>query len=278
MERLADLHIHTTASDGALAPTRIVQAAAEAGLAAIAITDHDTTEGIDEALAAGDEAGVVVVPGIEISTIYGHNTEVHMLGYFVDHHNPAFLAQLEILRNARTERGRRMVERLNAAGIPLTFDRVLEIAKGGAVGRPHVAKALCEIGAVSSMDSAFGRYLSEGTPGYVARHKVTPTEAVCMILEAGGVPCCAHVAKLNREQLLIELMREGMRGIEVRHPDHGPTGTRYYERFAAKHGLIATGGSDAHCHEGGRAVGVGGVTVSYDVVELLRQATGRESQ
>lgn len=200
-----------------------------------------------------------------------------MLGYFVDHHDPAFLAELHILRDARTQRGRRIVERLNEAGVAVTFERVLEIARGGAVGRPHVAKAICEIGAASCLDAAFGRFLVEGMPGYVARHKISPTEAVSMILRAGGTPCCAHVAKLNRDEVLIELIREGMRGIEVRHPDHGPTGTRYYERFAAKHGLIATGGSDAHCHEGGKSPGVGGVTVPYERVELLRQAAGKNT-
>lgn len=276
MERLADLHTHTTASDGARTPTEVVKLAADAGLTAVAITDHDTVDGIDEALAAGDETGVIVIPGIELSAVYGRNVEVHMLGYFVDHHNQAFLAHLQILRDARTLRGKRIVERLNEAGVPVSFERVLEIAQGGAVGRPHVAKAICEIGAASCIDAAFGRFLIEGTPGYVARHKISPSEAVCMIVEAGGVPCCAHVAKLNREELLIELMREGMRGIEVRHPDHGSTGIRYYERFAAKHGLIATGGSDAHCHEGGKSPGIGGVTVPYERVELLKQAAAQD--
>lgn len=278
MERLADLHIHTTASDGALPPAEVVRLAAEAGLAAIAITDHDTVAGIDEALTAAAEVGITVVPGIEISATYGHNVEVHMLGYFIDCRNPALLAQLQTLRDARTERGRRIVERLNEAGVPVRFERVLEIAQGGAVGRPHVAKALCEMGVVSSLDSAFGRYLVEGTPGFVARHKISPTDAVNLILEAGGVACCAHVAKLKHDELLVELMREGMRGIEVRHPDHGPTGTRYYERFAAKHGLIATGGSDAHCHAGGTSPGIGGVRVSYEVVERLREAAGHTSE
>lgn len=277
MERLADLHIHTTASDGALSPSLIVRAAADAGLAAIAITDHDTVDGIDEALAAGREMGVEIVPGVEISAVYGHNVEVHMLGYYIDQHQPAFVSKLRFLCEARTERGLRIVEKLNAAGVPISFERVMEIAGDGAVGRPHVAKALCEMGVASCLDAAFGKYLVEGTPGFVARHKVSPSEAVAMIVEAGGVPCCAHVAKLNREELLIELMREGMRAIEVDHPDHGPAGAKYYRKFAMKHGLIPTGGSDAHCHVGGRSPGVGGVTAPYEVVELIRQAAGMEA-
>lgn len=278
MKHLADLHIHTTASDGALTPTQIVRAAADAGLGAIGITDHDTVDGLDEAVAAGEEAGMVVVPGIEISATYGDNVEVHMLGYYLDHRHPALVGQLEVLRTGRTERGRRMVERLNEAGVPITFERVLEIAQGGAIGRPHVARAIMEVGAASSLDSAFGRYLQRGSPGYVPRYKISPSEAVRMIMAAGGVACCAHVAKLNRDELLIELMSQGMRGIEVRHPDHGSTGTKYYEKFAAKHGLIATGGSDSHCIEGGKRTEIGCVTVSVDVVEDLKRAAARESQ
>lgn len=277
MERLADLHIHTTASDGALSPTQIVRNAADAGLAAIAITDHDNVDGIDEALAAGREMGVEIIPGVEISAIHGNNVEVHMLGYYMDHHQDAFVSRLRFLCEARTLRGRQIVEQLNRAGVPISFDRVMEIAGEGAVGRPHIAKALCELGVASGLDSAFGKYLVEGTPGYVPRYKISPSDAVSLIIAAGGVPCGAHVAKLNREDLLIELKNEGMRAIEVKHPDHGPAGVKYYQKFAAKHDLIATGGSDAHCHVGGKSPGVGGVTVSYEVVELIKRAAGIQS-
>jgi len=273
MERLADLHIHTTASDGAMTPTQIVRMAADAGLAAIGITDHDTVDGVDEAVAAGQDLGVIVVPGVEISAIYGHNIEVHMLGYFFDHNAPALRSQLDTLRNARTIRGKKMVERLNEAGVAISFERVTEIAQGGAIGRPHVARALLEMGVVSTIDAAFGKYLQEGGPGYVPRYKISPSDAVTLIVQAGGVACCAHVAKLNRDELLIDLMRQGMRAIEVRHPDHGSAGTRYYERFAAKHDLIPTGGSDAHCIQGGKTTTVGGVTVSYGIVERLKAAS-----
>lgn len=276
MKDLADLHTHSTASDGARTPTQMVQMAADTGLGAIGITDHDTIDGLDEALKAGEKAGVLVVPGMEISAIYGRNTEVHMLGYFFDHHDPALLEQLHILRNGRTDRGKRMVEQLNKAGVQITFERVLELAQGGAIGRPHVARAICEIGAASSLDSAFGRWLTEGTAGYVARHKISPSEAVRMILAAGGVACCAHVAKLNCDELLLDLIKDGMRAIEVRHPDHGPAGTKYYEKFAAKHDLIATGGSDAHCIEGGKRTEIGCVTVPIEVVDRLRAAAGQE--
>lgn len=267
---MADLHTHSNASDGALTPTALVRAAAEFGLAAVAITDHDTMEGVEEALAAGSEIGIEVIPGIEISTLGPGNVEVHMLGYYLDHRYQALSELLKLLRESRLDRGRKMVEALNNVGVMVSLDRLMEIAQGGAVGRPHVAKAIIEIGAAASMDSAFGRYLVEGAPAFVDRYKVEPADAVRLIREAGGVASCAHVAKLNRDDLLLELAREGMEAIEVYHPDHPSAGVRYYQRFAAKNGLIATGGSDAHCFIGGKTTTVGCVTVSYSAVQELK--------
>lgn len=272
MDRKADLHLHTSASDGTIPPEQVVAAAVKAGLAAVAITDHDTVGGIDEALDAGERLGVEVIPGIELSALYQDRTEVHVLGYFLDHHNESLCVALRTLENARHERGRLMVERLNEAGVPITFERVLEIAQGGAIGRPHVAKAICEVNAASSIDAAFGKFLLEGGPGYVERYKITPQEAVRMILDAGGVPGVAHVAKLNRDELLVDLMKHGLRAIEVSHPDHTSAGSRFYKKFAARHDLIATGGSDAHFHENGRYAWVGDVSVDYEIVERLQQA------
>ncbi len=270
----ADLHIHTTASDGAFTPSQVVRAAAEVGLAAIAITDHDTAAGIDEALAAGEEFGVEVVPGIEISAIHEAGVEAHILGYFINHHDPGFLQWLSVLTDARFERGRRIVERLNEVGVDLDFQRVARIAGGGAVGRPHVAKALIEIGVASSMDCAFGKYLVEGRPGYVPRYKVTPQEAIRMIIGAGGVACCAHVAKLKRDELVVQLIETGLVAVEASHPDHGPTSTKFYKRFAERRGLIATGGSDAHSITPENHGGIGLVTVPYSVVQDLKNKVG----
>ncbi len=268
----ADLHVHTNASDGALPPAEVVKTAAEAGLAAVGITDHDTVAGLDEALEAGERLGIVVVPGVEISTIYGKNAEAHILGYFMDHHDSVFAEKLRVLKDARWERGRMMVERLQAVGVPIDFDRVQELADGGAVGRPHVARALCEVGAASSLDAAFGRYLVEGAPGYVERMKVTPQEAVRMILDAGGVPCCAHAGKLKDDALLVDLMDCGLKGIEAYHPDHSSAACRSYAKFGLKNRLIVTGGSDAHCISPEHHGGIGSVTVDASVVEQLRQA------
>lgn len=224
---------------------------------------------------AGETLGVEVVPGVEISTITPENVEVHILGYFFDHRDPTVLGRLEVLRNARWDRARAMVEQLNAVGVKITMDRVTELAGAGAVGRPHVARAICEAGAASSMDSAFGRYLVEGCPGFVPRYKVSPAEAVKMIRDAGGAACCGHVAKLKRDELVLGLVKEGLVAVEVYHPDHGPASRRFYKRFAQKHGLISTGGSDAHGFPGPKPGAVGCVTVGYEAVEQLRQAAGR---
>ena len=276
MDRRADLHVHTTASDGALTPTEAVEAASKIGLAAVGITDHDTVDGIPEALEAGSRFGIEVVPAIEISAV--HDTiEAHILGYFIDHLHPGLVEQMRILKKARWERGRMMVEKLNAIGVPVDFERVAELSRGGAVGRPHVARAICEAGAASSMDAAFGRFLQVGGPAYVPRHKISPHDAVRIILEAGGVPCCGHVAKLKRDDLVVALIKHGLAAVEVAHPDHGPATTRFYRKFAERNGLVATGGSDAHCFPGSVAGGIGSITVDYDVVQALRERAGEST-
>jgi predicted metal-dependent phosphoesterase TrpH len=273
MDKLADLHTHSTASDGCLTPTEVVEAAVNAHLAAVAITDHDTVNGIDEAFAAGRRLNIEVVPGVEISTIYQDRVEVHILGFFIDHNNSSLTRQLGILKNARHSRAIQMVDKLNAAGITVDFERVQELAGDGAIGRPHVARAIVEIGAASSMDSAFGKFLQEGGPGYVPRYKITPFEAMDIISEAGGVSCCAHVAKLKREELLVEMIDRGLRAIEVYHPDHSRAGRKFYKRFAQIRELIATGGSDAHGFAHNTRPGVGDVAVDYNVVLQLKEAS-----
>ncbi|MCX8053117.1 MAG: PHP domain-containing protein [Armatimonadetes bacterium] len=277
MDCRADLHVHTTASDGALKPTQVVEAAAQMGLAAVGIADHDTVDGVAEALAAGDRLGIEVVPAIEISAVH-NETEVHILGYFIDHEHPELLEQMRILKEGREERGRLMVEKLNAIGVKVDFERVREIAQGGAVGRPHVARAICEIGAASSIDAAFGRFLQVGAPAYVPRIKVSPVQAVELVTKVGGVACCAHVGKLKRDDLVLELTKHGLAAIEVYHPDHSKAISRFYLRFAERLGLIATGGSDAHCIPGKLSIGIGGVTVDYSIVSRLKsQAHGRSA-
>ncbi|MER3460489.1 MAG: hypothetical protein C4303_04910, partial [candidate division GAL15 bacterium] len=186
----ADLHTHTTASDGTLSPRELVREACAAGLKVLALTDHDTTEGIREAQGEAARLGIELIPGVELST-HVPGSEVHILGYFVDWHEQQLAGLLRRLRKGRVNRAREMVRRLNQLGVPLTFEDVARHADG-AVGRPHVARALVAGGYVASFEEAFTRYLARGRPAYVERERFTPEEAVQVILQAGGVPVFAH--------------------------------------------------------------------------------------
>lgn len=273
VEPIADLHVHSSASDGAFTPSQVIRAAHDFGLSAVAIADHDTIAGLDDALREGKSLGIEVVPAVEISAIHDDKTEVHVLGYFFDHNDSKLIASLRVLTDARWERGIRMVEKLNDVGVKITVDRVKELANGGSVGRPHVARAIWESGAAGSIDSAFGKFLQENGPGYVPRYKVTPIEAMEMIVSAGGVACCAHPAKLKNEAVLIEMVNNGLKAIEVFHPDHTSATRRYFKRFAQKRNLIVTGGSDAHGYPNTSHPGIGEVTVPYESVIALKQAS-----
>lgn len=267
----ADLHIHSTASDGTLTPTQVVEEAARVRLAAVALADHDTVAGIEEATAAGEKLGVQVVPAVELTSDLGP-MEVHILGYFIDWRSEKFNSELARLRNGRLNRARKMVDKLRALGVPVTLDRVLEIAGSGSVGRPHVAQALVEAGVVESINSAFGRYLVRGAPAYVERLKLTPYDAISIVTDAGGVAGLAHPSKMGRDQMIMDLVKVGLRAIEVYHSDQSPDVVRHYQSIARRFGLIATGGSDAHGFNPDGAGIIGGVTVDMNVVDKLRAA------
>ncbi len=192
-----DLHIHTTASDGALTPTQIVTRAARLALKVVAISDHDSTDGVAEALAAGQRHGLEVIPGVEINTDVPGG-EVHVLGYFVDYADATLQAALARLRDGRIGRAQRMAEKLTALGAAVDFHRILQIAGEAAVGRPHVAQALVEAGHVATISEAFDRFIGRHSPAYADRMKFTPAEACTLIRQAAGVPVLAHPVRLDR--------------------------------------------------------------------------------
>jgi 3',5'-nucleoside bisphosphate phosphatase len=268
----ADLHIHTTASDGVLSPTRTVEEAKRVGLAALAITDHDTIEGLEEGITAGKANGIEVVPAIELSTSMGP-IEIHILGYFLDWHCVKLRQTLTGLQEARLERGKKMVEKLQALGVPVTLDRVLEIAGSGSIGRPHIAVAICETGMAMTIHAAFGRYLVRGAPAFVERYKISPFEAVSLIADAGGVACLAHPNKSKRDDLIPDLVKSGLRALEVYHSDHTAEVSRRYQALARRYGLIVTGGSDAHGFDPKCNKTIGSVRVPMDAVIALREAS-----
>ncbi len=245
-----DLHTHSNRSDGTFEPIEVVRLASDRGLDVIALTDHDTTDGLDDAIAAGAELGVEVVPGIELSAEH-ERTSVHVLCYWMDPLHPDLQAELRRLRDERFRRGELMVEKLRALGVPIEFEHVRRIANGATIVRPHLAQAMVEIGAVPNEQEAFDRYLGDGRPGHVPKHALDPVDAVTLIRAAGGVCVLAHPGmwgdQLSVPPELIERMASaGMRGLEVDHPDHPPEQREHYRSMAADLGLVATGGSDCH--------------------------------
>lgn len=278
-----DLHCHTVVSDGTLAPTALVELAAQSGLAAVAITDHDHVGALDEARAAGERLDVEVVPGIELSVTHAIG-DVHVLGYLFDPREPRLVAALERFREARASRGVRIVERLQELGVDVTVEDVARQlgAATRAVGRPHVARALVEKRIVGSIQEAFERWLGEGRPAYVEKAKIDARAALALIHGAGGVAALAHpglLAEKGRVALVRELAALGLDGIEVEYPRHSREDRRAFAALADELGLVRTGGSDFHGeNKPDVALGTGvnrNVRVPYATLDALR--TRRES-
>jgi hypothetical protein len=245
-----DLHTHTNRSDGTFEPAELVRLAAERGLDAVGVTDHDTTDGLPEAAAAGTEHGVEVVPGVEFSAEH-LGSSVHVLCYWMDPSHEGFQAELSRLRNDRFRRGELMVEKLQALGFDMSFERVREIAKGGNIVRPHVAQAMVEAGIVASEEEAFEKWIADGRPAHVPKHALDPVDAVTLIRQAGGLCVLAHPGMWGDQtsvpdELIEAMAGAGMAGLEVEHTDHSPEQRDRYRALAAGLDLVATGGSDCH--------------------------------
>ena len=264
----ADLHLHTTASDGRLSPKEIVLKAAQVGLDVIAITDHDSVGGIQSALeAAKSFPRLLVIPGIEINT-YMPRSEVHILGYFIDYLDPEFNRALEELRNSRYERGRKMVAKLAGLGIEIDWERVLTLASGGTIGRPHIAQAMLERGYIASLPEAFTKYIGNGGIAYVKRKKVTPSEAVELIIKANGLPFIAHPADIeNLDSFIYQLKQAGIAGLEVYYPKYSQNKIAHLEALATKYGIITSGGSDYHGLDNTIGSNMGSVDLPQDSIE-----------
>lgn len=272
-----DLHCHTNASDGFLSPAELIALAADQQVQTLAITDHDTVEGLAEGLSAGNAAGVEVVPGIEISSNLG-GAEIHLLGYFIDPHSSQLAAHLRWCQATRLERVERICARLTSAGLPLTIDDVLQFAGSGSVGRPHVAQAMIARGYVDSIGSAFARYLGRGKPGFVQRENVTPTTAVGIIRNAGGAAVLAHpYATPAALEMLPALIAAGLAGMEAWYGEYEPSSRERLAAIANQNNLIATGGSDFHGVNFKEGRNLGSVTVAHEVVDRLRAAASSNS-
>lgn len=245
---MLDLHIHTTASDGSLTPTQVVQLARKKGFSLIAVTDHDTMGGVAEALEAGKKYNVDVVPGVEISS--GVTLEVHMLGYGMSPDHPVMKAMMEDMRAARVERMELIIENLQKMGVPITVEEVEAVA-GGAIGRPHIAQVLIAHGLVPDVRTAFREYIGVGAKAYVERRKMTSEQVIANIRDAGGVPVLAHggllrISEVELNQWIDSMAKKGLMGLECYHNAHTPQMERLLRAAAERNGLLVTGGSDFH--------------------------------
>jgi 3',5'-nucleoside bisphosphate phosphatase len=245
-----DLHSHSNRSDGTLTPAEEMRLAAEKDLAGVALTDHDTFEGLEEAAAQADELGLDFVPGIEFSAEYAA-ASLHILGYWVDPADPAIDAELLRLTATRFRRGEMIVEKLRELGFDISLERVLELAGGGAIARPHIAEAMVEAGIVADEKEAFDRYISDDGLAYVPKHALHPMEALRLIGEAGGVCVLAHPGMWRGndtvpDELVEQMAANGMVGLEVRHPDHDEPMRAKYAAIADRLHLVPTASSDCH--------------------------------
>jgi predicted metal-dependent phosphoesterase TrpH len=266
---LIDLHLHTTASDGTLAPAALVARAVAAGITILSVTDHDTVAGIAAAGAAAVAHGVTLVPGIEITAVENAR-DVHVLGYFIDSHADALARFLARQRRDRLERVARIGERLRAIGWPVDVEPLLRAAAGGrSIGRPQVADALIRAGHARDRDDAFARLLGEGGPAFVPRAGESPEFVVGVIRGAGGIASLAHPALLAQDDLIPRLAAAGLAAIEVCHRDHDATAERHYRDLASRLGLAVSGGSDYHGDEFPGAVALGAVTLPRADYEQL---------
>ncbi len=270
MAKRVDLHLHTTYSDGRLTPEELIQIAAEQGIGVIAITDHDTVNGIEPALLATEcFPYITVIPGVEINTDV-HQGEVHILGYFIDYKNQSLLNTLDSLRNSRKARAQKMLDKLSKLGIYIEWERILELADGGSVGRPHIAQALFEGQHVSTLQDAFERYIGRNGPAYAERDRLTPKEAVELIIKANGLPVIAHPASIkDLDQMIIDLKQSGLVGIEVYYDNYDKDTIERLSRLATKYDLIATGGSDFHGFEDDHETPLGEASVPFECVQHL---------
>ncbi len=248
---MIDLHVHSHKSDGTCSPAGLVSLALEKGLTAFALTDHDTADGLDEAIRAAKGQPVTVIPGIEFSTCYQQH-DIHVLGLAIDYKAPVFLSALAGFVASREQRNQRMCQKIQAyAHIDITYDKLKETFPGSVITRAHYARYLLEQGCVSDMPEAFRRYLGEQAPCFVPREKVTPIQAVRLIRDAGGVPVLAHpplygMSETELDHLTAALAREGLAGIEALYSTYTPGEEMHMKSLARQYGLLITGGSDFH--------------------------------
>jgi predicted metal-dependent phosphoesterase TrpH len=265
----ADLHLHTCFSDGNFTPEELAGHGKRLGLAAMALTDHDTVEGCARMRAACEKLGIEFIAGTEL-TAEQEGVELHLLGYCVDVQNEKFLSEAARFQTVRQNRILEMVAKLNEMNVPLRAEAVFAIANCRSPGRPHVARALVQAGLCGSLDEAFERFLKVGRPGWVPKCKISAGEGIRLIQQAGGVAVMAHPGLNKSDDLIPKMVEHGLDGIECFHTKHSPAASRHYLKLAGEYHLLVTGGSDCHGTNKGRPL-VGTVKLPYAYVEKLKQ-------
>jgi predicted metal-dependent phosphoesterase TrpH len=270
LSAMADMHMHTIYSDGALSPFELIKRISNVGLGTISITDHDSVGAIDEAIALGNDLGVEVIPGVELSSNIGEK-DIHILGYFVDYKDPQLLEYLSLFRGERLKRAEKIVAKLNHLQIPLKLETVLDRAGSGSVGRPHIAQALVTEGFIESYEQAFYKYIGVGCPAYEKKIHFSPEDAIALLASVGGLSFLAHPGKYTSDADIQRLIKHGLDGIEVIYPSHTPDRIRHYRMIAAEYFLLESGGSDFH---GGMREDdhlIGAFTVPLEAVENMKR-------
>ncbi|HZW40537.1 MAG TPA: PHP domain-containing protein [Ignavibacteriaceae bacterium] len=265
----ADLHIHTNHSDGYHSPVEIVRMAKAAGLDIISITDHDSLNGIKEGVDEGSRQGVEVISGVEISSDI-KDKELHILGYFIEPEHEEVERYLSFFREERFKRAERIVKKLNNLGLPISLYDVVDRAKTSAIGRPHIAQALCDKGITTSFYEAFNKYIGNGCPAYEKKVHISPHSAFKIISDAGGLSFIAHPSYMP-ENLLKEVIEAGVDGIEVIHPSHNPQQTRFYKGIVNEYFLLESGGSDYHGGKREDDPNLGKYYTNFASVEAMRR-------
>ncbi|MHB8154782.1 MAG: PHP domain-containing protein [Candidatus Omnitrophota bacterium] len=268
--KYADLHVHTSHSDGTYTPAQLVKEGIKRGISALAIVDHDTTEALAEALAEAEGTDLEIIPGIEL-TAQQDNQEIHILGYFLDYRNKELLNKLKLVQLNRIERVYKIIENLEGMGLKLNPDTVFSISGGATVGRMHIARALVKDGLVGSTAEAFRKYIGDKSPAYVLGFRLSVPEAIKLIQAAGGVAVLAHPYMLHNDALIAEFAGYGLEGIEVHYPEHSQAMVNFYLDLAKKLNLLVTGGTDFHgCAK--PQIKLGMIKIPLELVEKLRLA------
>ena len=277
MKRI-DLHTHSNASDGSCTPTEVMEAAAAAGLAAVALTDHDTMKGVPEALKAAKKLNIECISGIELSAVYGSGREVHIVGLFLDPKDPLLAQRLEAFQQIREQRNLRMIEKMQAAGVDITMEKLRAVEGDAVITRANLARYLVHVGYAASIKEVFDKYLSPGMPFYVPKTGVTPKDAVRAICDGSGMAILAHpllygFTPAQLDACIESLKSYGLRGIETYYSTYSPADERNMKRLADRHQLLWSGGSDFHGSVKPHiqiGKGMGNLVIPYDVLEKLR--------